>query len=61
MTVTLETKDGELNGLQHAVNEAREGSETVRVSKSALRHLLLDHAAMNGALRRQGQPATPPE
>lgn len=58
----LHTNDTQLNGLQHAVNEAREGSESIRVNKEALRRLLLDHHAMNGALsRRRETPLTPEE
>ena len=55
--INLQTTDTQLNALQHSVNEAREGTETIRVSREALRRLLLDHYAMNGALtRRREQP-----
>ncbi|CAB4165093.1 hypothetical protein UFOVP823_8 [uncultured Caudovirales phage] len=60
--LTLKTTDTQLRHLQHSVNEAREGSEGIRVSKAALAALLLDHHAMNGALaRRKEQPNTPEE
>ena len=42
----LQTTDTQVNHLQGAVNEAREGSATVRIDKAALAALLLDHHAM---------------
>lgn len=42
----LATTDTQVLALQDVVNEAREGTETVKVSKAALRNLLLDHHAM---------------
>lgn len=54
----LRTDDRQYRALLHAVNEARPGSETIRVSKTALWNLLRDHEAMNGQLTRRGEPAT---
>lgn len=42
----LATTDTQVLALQQVVNEARESSEAVKVSKAALRNLLLDHHAM---------------
>lgn len=42
----LQTTDAQVEHLQHAVNERRQGSSTVRVNAEALRNLLLDHHAL---------------
>lgn len=52
--ITLNTTDQQLKDLQHAVNEARAGSETIRVDKEALRRLLLDHHKLYGLASRRG-------
>lgn len=53
-TLNLHTTGEQLNALQHSVNEAREGSESVRVDKAALRNLLLDHHALCGVVIGRG-------
>lgn len=50
----LKTTDTQVLALQDVVNEARESSETVRVSKDALRNLLLDHHEMAGKFNAEG-------
>lgn len=56
--IALNTNDEQLHSLQHAVNEAREGSQTIRVDKEALRRLLLDHYLLNGASSKRGHTTT---
>ena len=51
----LSTTEHQLLMLQMIVNEARKGSDTVRVSKTALWNLLVDHYQMNGELGRRGK------
>lgn len=46
----LATTDAQALDLQHAVNERRAGSATVRVNAEALRNLLLDHHVLVGKL-----------
>lgn len=43
MTITLQTTDTQLHDLAAAEDRARETSETVKVSRAALRALLRDH------------------
>jgi len=45
------TDDTQLNSLQHAVNEARSDSKTIKVDREALRRLLLDHHDLTGRLQ----------
>lgn len=55
MSIKLKTLEKELRSLQHAVNEARPTSASIRVDRMALFNLLQDHYAMNGALARRGE------
>lgn len=48
--VKLDTSDREHDALWKLVHGARESSDTVKVPKLALKHLLQDHAAMVGRL-----------
>jgi len=57
MMPRLKTSDTAVNALQRAVNEAREGTATVRVERSALAALLADHYDMAGTLKREGDAA----
>ncbi len=57
----LVTTDPQLHHLQHAVNEARAGSASVRVDKAALVALLKDHHTMYGALTARRQEPVPPD
>lgn len=44
--VKLKLTEDQLNGLHYAVNEARKGSEYIKVNKAALSALLIDHGAV---------------
>ena len=53
--VKLKTTDAQVNDLQTTVNEARKGSDYVRVPITSLRNLLLDHHEMAGKLNAEGE------
>lgn len=58
----LQTTDAQLHALETALNAVRTTSATVKVDKTALRALLLDHYALNSeVLRKHGSlPETTP-
>jgi hypothetical protein len=51
--ISLQTTETELRALQNAVNEARDSSRLVKVSKQALWRLLQDHYHLNGLLNNK--------
>ena len=48
MALELQTSDAELKALADLEDAARETSETLRVPRAALRHLLRDHYTLYG-------------
>ena len=49
----LATTDAELHELERIENDARPSSATLKVPHLALRHLLLDHVALNTEVWRK--------
>lgn len=52
--VQITTTDRDHHALWEAVNGSRAGSETIRVSKAALRRLLDDHATLCAPFEMRG-------
>lgn len=51
--LTLRCSHDDLHALADAVDKARKGSESIRVSKAALAALLLDHGKLVGLHRHE--------